>query len=284
MTQASGATALGSVVFPNQLLTSPLRSAIITTSHQSTSKHELGGVDPSFDRSMSEASDMVNGVREMPLFPLPIVLFPGVPLPLHIFEPRYRQMLNDVRAGNGLFGLSYFDASVSELETPSPGSVGCVAKVTETQAFADGRSNILTVGVIRYRLEEFVERGDPYLVARVSYFEDDDDDTEAVSESARDVAETFTRIARAVRTINDERTNLPNIGDTEPERLSFLVAAAMEVDTEVKQELLELRSTAERLRRLRDILARAVSGYEERARVHELAKGNGHSGKKIELE
>jgi hypothetical protein len=52
----------------------------------------------------------------------------------------------------------------------------------------------------------------------------------------------------------------------------------------VKQEMLELRSTSERLRRLRDILARAVSGYEERARVHELAKKNGHSGKKIEIE
>jgi ATP-dependent Lon protease len=77
---------------------------------------------------------------------------------------------------------------------------------------------------------------------------------------------------------------LPNIADTEPQRLSFLVAAAMEVDTDVKQELLELRSTSERLRRLRDILARAVSGYEERARIHELAKGNGHSGRKLEIE
>ena len=159
-----------------------------------------------------------------------------------------------------------------------------MAKVTDTQAFADGRSNILTVGVIRYRIDEYVDRGDPYLVARVSYFEDDDNDNESVQESAHDVAETFTRIARAVRIINDERANLPNIADTEPERLSFLVAAAMEVDTEVKQELLELRSTGERLRRLRDILGRAVSGYEERARVHELAKGNGHSGKKIDLE
>jgi Lon protease-like protein len=233
---------------------------------------------------MSEASDMVNGVRELPLFPLGVVLFPGVPLPLHIFEPRYRQMLDDVRASNSLFGLSYFDVSVSERDTPTPGSVGCVAKVTDTQAFADGRSNILTVGVIRYRIDEYVDHGDPYLVARVSYFEDDDDDHESVQESAHDVAETFTRIARAVRTINDERANLPNIADTEPERLSFLVAAAMEVDTEVKQELLELRSTGERLRRLRDILTRAVSGYEERARVHELAKGNGHSGKKIDLE
>ena len=233
---------------------------------------------------MSEASDIVSGVKELPLFPLSVVLFPGVPLPLHIFEPRYRQMLDDVRAGNSLFGVSYFDASVSELEMPPPGSVGCVAKLTDTQTFADGRSNILTIGVIRYRLEEYIERGDPYLVARVNYFEDDDDETEAGQASSREVAELFTRIARAVRTINDERANLPNIANTEPQRLSFLVAAAMEVDTDVKQELLELRSTAERLRRLRDILARAVSGYEERARVHDLAKGNGHSGKKIELE
>ncbi len=233
---------------------------------------------------MSEASDIVSGVNELPLFPLSVVLFPGVPLPLHIFEPRYRQMLIDIQAGNSLFGLSYFDSSTSEKDAPVVGSVGCVAKVTDTQALPDGRSNILTIGVIRYRIEAYVDNGDPYLVARVSYFEDDDDDSEELHQRSREVAETFTRIARAVRTINDERANLPNITDTEPQRLSFLVAAAMEVDTDVKQELLELRLTFERLRRLRDILARAVSGYEERARVHELAKGNGHSGRKIEID
>jgi ATP-dependent Lon protease len=233
---------------------------------------------------MSEASDIVGGANELPLFPLSTVLFPGVPLPLHIFEPRYRQMLTDIQAGNSLFGLSYFDSSTSENEMPAVGSAGCVAKVTDTQTLPDGRSNILTVGVIRYRIEAYVDRGDPYLVARVSYFEDDDDDSEELHERSREVAETFTRIARAVRTINDERANLPNITDTEPQRLSFLVAAAMEVDTEVKQELLELRVTSERLRRLGDILARVLAGYEERARVHELAKGNGHSGRNIEIE
>ena len=62
------------------------------------------------------------------------------------------------------------------------------------------------------------------------------------------------------------------------------VAAAMEIEAEVKQELLELRSTSERLERLRAMLAIAVKGYEERARIHELAKGNGHGGKRIELE
>ena len=228
--------------------------------------------------------DKVRGVRELPLFPLPLVLFPGVPLPLHIFEPRYRQMLSDIRVTDNLFGLSYFDSNASDKELPPAGHVGCVAEVTETQPLPDGRSNILTIGVIRYRVEEYAERGDPYLVARVSFFEDEEEDEETLSERSREVAETFTRIAHAVRILNDERASLPDISDTEPQRLSFLVAAAMEIDAEVKQEMLELRSTSERLRRLSDLLARAVTNYEERARVHELAKGNGHGGKKIEIE
>ncbi len=233
---------------------------------------------------MSDASEKVIGVKDLPIFPLAVVLFPGVPLPLHIFEPRYRQMLSDIRVNNNLFGVSYFDASTSSQDFPPVGHIGCVAEVSETQTLPDGRSNILTVGVIRYRIEEYLKRGESYPVARVSFFEDEEEDHEPLRESSREVAETFTRIARAVRTINDERANLPDITDTEPQRLSFLVAAAMEVDTDLKQELLEMRSTSERLRRLRDMLARAVSGYEERARIHEMAKRHGHSGRKIELE
>ena len=220
----------------------------------------------------------------MPLFPLPLVLFPGVPLPLHIFEPRYRQMLSDIRVTNNFFGLSYFDSNASEREIPPVGHVGCVAEVSETQPLPDGRSNILTIGLIRYRIEAYVERGDPYLVVRVGFFEDEEEDLESLSDRAHEVAETFTRIARAVRVLNDERASLPDVSDTEPQRLSFLVAAAMEIDAEVKQEMLELLSTSERLRRLSDLLARAVTNYEERARLHELAKGNGHGGRKIEIE
>jgi len=233
---------------------------------------------------MSEASDKVRGLTDLPLFPLPVVLFPGVPLPLHIFEPRYRQMLSDIRLTKNLFGLAYFDSSTSENEVPPAGHVGCVAEVTETQTFPDGRSNILTLGVIRYRIDSYIERGDPYLVVQVTYFEDEEEDDALLVGPAKEVAETFTRIAQAVRTINDERATLPDISDTEPQRLSFLVAAAMEIEAEVKQELLELRSTFERLERLRGMLSIAVKGYEERARIHELAKSNGHSGRRIELE
>jgi ATP-dependent Lon protease len=233
---------------------------------------------------MSEASDKVRDVRELPLFPLPLVLFPGVPLPLHIFEPRYRQMLSDIQARDNLFGLSYFDATSSMGDFPAIGHVGCVAEVTEVQPLADNRSNIFTVGLIRYRLEAYVEHGDPYLVGRVHFFEDEDEGPSNLDERAREVAGLFMRIARAVRAINDERGSLPDLAPTDPEKLSFLVAAAMELDTEVKLELLELRSTAERLRRLRDLLTRVVSNYEERARVHDIAKGNGHSGKRVDIE
>src|SRR5919107_683717 len=188
---------------------------------------------------MSEALDKVRGVRELPVFPLPLVLFPGVPLPLHIFEERYRRMLADVRASNNLFGLSYF----------APG-----------------------------------ERGDPYLVARVEFFEDEEEDAGVVARRAEEVTEIFMRIARAMRTANDERGALPELPADDPERLSFLVAAVVEMDAESKQRLLETRSTTERLRRLYTLLAQAVTAYEERARTHELARGNGHAGKRLDLE
>ena len=235
---------------------------------------------------MSEALDKVRDVRELPLFPLPVVLFPGMPLPLHIFEPRYRQMLSDIQAGDSLFGLSYFDASEAEegRDAPPIGHIGCVAEIVDAQAAGDGRSNILTVGVIRYRVEEYIERGDPYLVGRISYFEDELEDETTLARAAREVSELFMRIARAMRVINDERANLPELPATEPERLSFLVASAMEIDTELKLEMLEMRSTSERLNRVRELLSQAVKGYEERARIHKIAKHNGHGGRHPDIE
>lgn len=231
---------------------------------------------------MSEALDRVWGVTELPLFPLPVVLFPGVPLPLHIFEPRYRQLLRDAQASDNLFGLSFFDPEQSEREAPPVGHLGCVAEVTEVEPLPDGRSNILTLGLIRYRIESYIERGDPYLVGRPSFFEDEAEDEGLLARRVDETAELFLRIARAVRIINDDRAGLPELPNTEPERLSFLVAAAMELDNQHKLELLELRSTSERLERVSELLTRAVSNYEERARVHGLAKGNGHAGKKID--
>jgi Lon protease-like protein len=233
---------------------------------------------------MSEALNKVRGVQELPLFPLPVVLFPGMPMPLHIFEERYRQMLTDIRASNNLFALSYFDSSASEKEIPPTGHIGCVAEVTETQGLPDGRSNVLAVGVVRYQVDDYLERGDPYLVVRVSFFEDEEENNQKLRANAQEVAAMFMRVANAIRITNDERGKLPDITDTEPQKLSFLVAAAMELEPEIKQQLLELRSTSERLRQLQQFLARVVKNYEERARLHSIAKGNGHGGKHVDLE
>jgi len=230
---------------------------------------------------MSEAFDRVRHVRELPLFPLPIAIFPGVPLPLHIFEPRYQAMLKDARAGNNLIGISYFDASESETETPPAGHVGCVAEIIEAQEQPDGRSNIITVGVIRYHIDEYIERGDSYLVGRPTFFEDEVEDETELNQRAREVTELFMRIARAMRTLNNERAGLPDLPEADPERLSFLIAAALEIDSDIKLELMEMRSTTLRLTRIRDLLKQAASNYEERARVHGIAKTNGHSGKKF---
>jgi Lon protease-like protein len=226
----------------------------------------------------------VRGVSELPLFPLPLVLFPSMPLPLHIFEERYRRMLADVRAGNNLFGLSYFDLNTATNTRPPVGHVGCAAEVVEAQLLPDGRSNILTVGLLRYRVSEYVETGEPYLVGRVEFFADEREDEELLAGRARAVAKLFMRIARAVRVLNDDRAGLPELPDAEPERLSFLVAAAMELDAEAKQSLLELRSGLERLERISNLLSQVVDNYEGRARTHKLAKGNGHGGKHPNLD
>src|SRR3989442_1916377 len=86
--------------------------------------------------------------RELPIFPLPIVLSPGAPQPLHVFEPRYRQLLADCLAADRRFGIAYVpaerDAGVEPL--PRPGDVGCVAVIRNTQGLPDGRANLLTLG------------------------------------------------------------------------------------------------------------------------------------------
>ena len=233
---------------------------------------------------MNEAFERVRGVRELPLFPLPLVLFPGAPLPLHIFEPRYRQMLRDALAGNRLFGVSFYDPEIASLPQPAEGHLGCVAEVREVETTPDGRSNVLTFGVIRYRLLEYVETDEPYLVGRVEFFVDGDEDETLLATEAARARELFYRNAEAVRALSDERGSLPELpDDIPPEQFSFLVAAAMDLENDVKLELLELRSTVERLQRLRDLLARVVTNYEDRARVHKVAKTNGHGRHDIDL-
>ena len=128
---------------------------------------------------MSDAMQKIEGIRHLPIFPLPLVLLPNELLPLHIFEPRYRKMLKDVQHEQNIMGISFFDSGdESSGEQPEPGTIGCAAEIQEVQELPDGRSNILTTGLIRYRLLDYVDAGEPYLVAEVEFFKDEPDDEE----------------------------------------------------------------------------------------------------------
>lgn len=233
---------------------------------------------------MSESTERVLGVKRLPIFPLPLVLFPNELLPLHIFEPRYRKMLKDVQLGNNLFGISYFDSSEMDWEKPMIGSIGCVTEVREVQSLDDGRSNILTVGVIRYEIESYVDSDEPYLIAEVSFFEDFEEDEKILNPLSDKVFELFKRVAAAAQELSGKQGNFPGLPQAEPQMLSFLVAAAFNLPNEVKSQFLQMRSTIDRLDKMEDILKQAVGQIEESASISKIAKTNGHSKKKIDLD
>ena len=232
---------------------------------------------------MSDALDKVSGLRHLPLFPLPLVLLPNELLPLHIFEDRYQQMLKDVVEERNLFGLPYFEPEGAYIERPATGTVGCVAEIKESETFDDGRSNLLTVGVVRFRINEYIESGDPYLVGDVEYFEDEPSDPELIEPLADEVFKLFERMAKAAFKIGGSRGRFPEIHKTDPESLSFLITTAFNFENDKKYRLLAMTSTFDRLTELREILGRTVDPMEENADLQSVSRQNGHSKKKIDL-
>jgi Lon protease-like protein len=234
-------------------------------------------------REMSEAQEKVLGIDRLPLFPLPLVLMPNELLPLHVFEPRYRQMLKDIELRRNIFGVLLFEENKGIGEKPPAGTIGCAAEVRETNAMPDGRSNILTSGLLRFRLLDYVDTGTPYFTGEIAFFEDEPESAEALAPVAEEVFELFGRVAKAAFKLSGNRGTLPEIPKPEPEPLSFLVSAAFNLDNELKYRFLEMTSTSERLARLREILLQAVDKMEESAEISKVAATNGHSKKKIDL-
>lgn len=230
---------------------------------------------------MSDATEKVLGIKQLPIFPLPVVLMPSELMPLHIFEERYRQMITDAELQTNLFGLSFFDPQESIAEKPDVETIGCVAEINDVQKLPDGRSNILTVGLIRYRIVEYVQTDEPYLIAKVEFFEDFKDDEELVKPLADKVFKLFNRVAKAAHKVSGQRGEFPEIPQAEPEQLSFLITSAFNLENELKYKMLETRSTIERLEYMKEILVKAVKKIEDSAEIHKISQTNGHSKKKI---
>ncbi len=182
-----------------------------------------------------------------------------------------------------MFGISLFESQEPFVEKPATGTVGCVAEIRETQTMPDGRSNILTLGIIRYRIKNYVEAGEPYLVGDLEFFEDEGSDPGTIDPLADEVFTLFERMAKAAFRISGNRGEMPEVQRADPEPLSFLITAAFNFENDKKYELLEMTSTVDRLQELKAILQKTVGQMEAGADIHAVSHTNGHSKKKIDL-
>lgn len=196
-----------------------------------------------------------------------MVLFPGTVAPLHLFEPRYRQLLSDVRDGDRRFGILCGVSGVAERDLP-PGRVGCVVEVTDIELMPDGRSNIVVMGRERFALEQFIDDDAPYHVAQVSLLDDINDTAPvALTVAADEVASNFRRVVQAVHTLNDDDNAPPNLPD-DPAQLPWTIGAMIDLDLDARQRLLSERSPAARLTQIDAVLRKALPDLELRAAMH----------------
>jgi len=194
----------------------------------------------------------------MPLFPLGTVLFPGLVLPLHIFEERYRQLVRDLLDGQEPqeFGVI---AIRKGRETGVDGvsalhEIGCTARLREVTQHDDGRFELVTVGTQRFRLLG-LDHSRPYLRGAIDPLTEETGDEATAALAVQAVQRTFREYLDALATRGAARINVPDLPD-EPVLLSYLVAASMIVDLSDRQVLLAEPDAAGRLAAERTLLAR----------------------------
>lgn len=196
---------------------------------------------------------MTDEARELPLFPLNTVLFPSLPLPLHIFEERYKLMIGSCVVTDNLFGVCLIREGVEVGGPADPFEIGTVARISEVERMPDGRMNLMTFGTGRFRIEELIQR-EPYLIGRVVMLESAGQ--APPQDLVEDVADRLLRYLRDVR----GAARLPDRGEliTDVDRLSYLAAATLGLPPRERQSFLETDSSVERLRQARDMLRREI--------------------------
>ncbi len=187
-------------------------------------------------------------VRELPLFPLPeLVLFPGRHLPLHIFEFRYRIMINTILQGDRRFGVLMLDPATGE-----PAQVGCCAEILHYQRLPDDRMKVLTMGQQRFRVLRYI-REKPYRIGLVEWLEDQPTDRD-LAPLAADVDKLLRDVVRLSAKLTSQDIEIPDNIPTVPLELSYWVASNLYGVALEQQSLLEMNDTEARLEREAEIL------------------------------
>jgi Lon protease-like protein len=196
----------------------------------------------------------------LPLFPLEVVLFPGTPLPLHIFEPRYKEMIAECLAEHRSFGV------VRAVEQ-GLAEVGCTAEiVTVVKEYPDGRLDLVTEGRQRFEVVR-VNQERSFLQAEVLMI-DDEPGTPPKEDTARAV-----QLHSDLLAIAGAKQDL---SAADPSLLSFYLAGSLPLDLDFKQKLLALRSEPDRLSLLISYLETIIPNLHRAANARERAGGNGH--------
>ncbi len=188
-------------------------------------------------------------VRELPLFPLPeLVLFPNRPLPLHIFEYRYRIMMNTILEHDRRFGVLSIDPATGKIA-----EYGCCAEILHFQRLPDDRMKMLSYGQQRFRVLEYV-REKPYRVGLVEWIEDKPE-TEDLSPMATEVEALLRDVVHLSAKLTSQKIELPDDLPNSPTELSYWVASNLYGVASEQQALLEMQDTLERLQREEEILS-----------------------------
>jgi len=198
-------------------------------------------------------------VSLLSLFPLDVVLFPGAPLPLHIFEPRYKELIGECLAQKLPFGMVRSKENVLA-------EVGCTAVIVKVnKKFDEGRLDIVSQGKQRFSIEQ-INQERSFLRGEVQFFDDEP------SQVSKDEAETVIQLHQQLFAV------LGQPSDLEPRfpSLSFQLAHELPVDLDFKQSILEMKSEAERIETLTEYYRATILKVELTLKARDMASGNGH--------
>src|SRR5579883_746066 len=177
-------------------------------------------------------------IYSLPLFPLHCVLFPQFPVQLQIFEPRYHAMIEECLRNNRSFGVVLIRAGEEAGRPATPHDVGCVARILDTRRMPDGRLHVIAAGERRFRLLDYAEADEPYLVGQVEAVEDEPIPSRSLPGRTRTAKDLFVRYITVLAEIVAERSHieLPDLALPEdPAELSFCIGAVAHMALPDKQ-------------------------------------------------
>jgi Lon protease-like protein len=200
-------------------------------------------------------------VSLLPLFPLDLVLFPGTSLPLHIFEPRYKEMISECLDRKKSFG-------VVRAKEEGVAEIGCTAEIiTVAKKYPDGRMDIVTEGRERFEVMQ-VSQERSFLQAEVLYLRD-----EPGQASTEEIAQAVKMQGEIMQLAGSEPASR---SDSDTSQLSFHLVGQLPLDLDFKQTLLGMKSEAERVRALISYFEAILPNLRRTVRVRQKAGGNGH--------